>query len=555
MADEAQSGPPVSSTRKEFPMASSRSWTFDDDDRPSGSVRPLSQADLQAILAQLADDPDGLLAGTGADRPVVAVRVQATVGRPGGSAQARWRRARAGEWAVWTRSLPWRVAASLGIGAASGVLGSLVVPRLSLMIGGLAAVVAGWGLRFKPSPDAVAWRRGAAGERRTARLLDLLERHGWAVLHDLAVPGSAANIDHLAIGPGGVFVIDSKQYRGRLQLDGSGRLWHGRYPLTPTLRAVSFEADQAAQVLPDPGVVVVPIVAVHGVQVPWGKVVADGVPVVAARGGVLGLEVLAADPAGDRPGRVLLGADPERPGWLAAAGHLEPLAGLPGGLLPVAVLTVLSLALALATEEPQAAEGVAVQPDRRPQVGEGVGVVGQGLLGELDLGEADHRMRPLAVWPGQAELAGQGDELALVWYLPPREVSLTPRTWARAWTASCSMVCRVWQEPSARHSPETNSSGRRQAQSGAWALFGGVAFDPVVGAEVAPFGVDVQGAGGESGAGHHDHLGELGGAVADVGPGLFEGGDEAGAGGLDGGHRTSSKPSTCGDGTPVMRDR
>jgi hypothetical protein len=59
-------------------------------------------------------------------------------------------------------------------------------------------------------------------------------------------------------------VIDSKQYRGRLQLDPSGRLWHGRYSLTPTLRAVSFEADQAAQVLPDPGLAAVPIVAVHG---------------------------------------------------------------------------------------------------------------------------------------------------------------------------------------------------------------------------------------------------------------------------------------------------
>jgi hypothetical protein len=36
---------------------------------------------------------------------------------------------------------------------------------------------------------------------------------------------------------------------------------------------VGFEADQAAQVLPDPDVVVVvPIVAVHGAQVPWGKV-------------------------------------------------------------------------------------------------------------------------------------------------------------------------------------------------------------------------------------------------------------------------------------------
>jgi hypothetical protein len=30
------------------------------------------------------------------------------------------------------------------------------------------------------------------------------------------------------------------------------------------LRAVSFKADQAAQVLPDPGVAVVPIVAIHG---------------------------------------------------------------------------------------------------------------------------------------------------------------------------------------------------------------------------------------------------------------------------------------------------
>jgi hypothetical protein len=85
------------------------------------------------------------------------------------------------------------------------------------------------------------------------------------------------------IGPGGVFAIDSKQYRGRLQLDAVGKLWHGRYPLAPSLRAVSFEADQAALVLTDPGLVVVPIVAVHGAQVPWGKVVMDGVPVVAAR--------------------------------------------------------------------------------------------------------------------------------------------------------------------------------------------------------------------------------------------------------------------------------
>ena len=264
-------------------MARPRRFPSDDDDRPSGSVQPLSQADLEAILAHLGDDPDQLLAGTGADRPVVAVRVRASVGRPGGSAQARWRQMRAAEWAARTRTLLWRVVAVLGIGAGAGLLGSLIAPRLVLVLGGLAAVAAGWGLRFRPSPEAIAWRRGAAGERRTARLLGPLEQLGWVVLHDLAVPGSRANIDHLAIGPGGIFVVDSKQYRGRLKLDPSGRLRHGRYPLASTLQAVSFEADQAAKVLPDPGVVVVPIVAVHGAQVPWGKMVMNGVPIVPAQ--------------------------------------------------------------------------------------------------------------------------------------------------------------------------------------------------------------------------------------------------------------------------------
>ena len=124
-------------------MASPRPWPFDDEDRPSGSVRPLSQADLQAILAHLSDDPDELLAATAADRPVVAVRVRATVGRPGGSAQARWRQLRAAEWAAWTRTLPWRVAAILAVTTVGGLLGSLLAPRLGLVLGGLAAMAAG----------------------------------------------------------------------------------------------------------------------------------------------------------------------------------------------------------------------------------------------------------------------------------------------------------------------------------------------------------------------------------------------------------------------------
>jgi hypothetical protein len=64
-------------------------------------VRPLGQADLRAMLAHLNNEErDELLAGTGGDRPVVAVRVRPAVGRPGGSAQATWQRLRSAEWAT-----------------------------------------------------------------------------------------------------------------------------------------------------------------------------------------------------------------------------------------------------------------------------------------------------------------------------------------------------------------------------------------------------------------------------------------------------------------------
>ena len=124
-------------------------------------------------------------------------------------------------------------------------------------------------------------RRGA--ERRTARLLAPLERQGWAVLHDLAIPGSAANIDHPVIGPGGVLAIDTKHYQGRLRLDPDGMVWHGRHLLVSALRTTLWEADQADEVLGIADTQVAAIVAVRGASIPWGVLRADGVTVIPAR--------------------------------------------------------------------------------------------------------------------------------------------------------------------------------------------------------------------------------------------------------------------------------
>jgi hypothetical protein len=263
-------------------------WPGCDDEQPGITIRPLSHADLAALLAHLHQhdhdqDMDGDPAGPAAPTPVIAVRVRATVGQPGASAHATYRRRRAAEWAAWTRSLPWRLVLVVAAGGSTGLLAARLASQLAGLVGLLAAAALAWVLRFRVSPGTSTWRRGAAGERRTARLLSHLEDRGWVVLHDLAVPGSAANIDHLAIGPGGVVVIDSKQYRGRLQLDPNGLLRHGRHLLTMTLRAARWEADQADEVLGVADLQVAAIVAVHGATVPWDRLRVDGVTVAPAR--------------------------------------------------------------------------------------------------------------------------------------------------------------------------------------------------------------------------------------------------------------------------------
>jgi hypothetical protein len=259
-------------------------WPSCDDQQPGVLIRPLNHADLAALLAHLDhhQHPGGTV-WSGGPAPVLAVRVRASVGRPGASAHAEYRRRRASELTAWTHSLPWRVVAVVAASLIAWLAAAQVAPHLAVLAGVTVAAGLGWLLRFRVTPATLAWRRGAVGERRTARLLALLERQGWAVLHDLAIPGSAANIDHLVIGPGGVVVIDTKQYRGRLRLDRDGLLWHGRRLLISALRTILWEADQADEVLGVADIGVAAIMAVHGARVPWGRLQADGVIVAPAR--------------------------------------------------------------------------------------------------------------------------------------------------------------------------------------------------------------------------------------------------------------------------------
>ncbi|MEU1673568.1 UvrD-helicase domain-containing protein [Streptomyces roseifaciens] len=58
------------------------------------------------------------------------------------------------------------------------------------------------------------WEAASEGERKVAAKLQVLTRRGWRLLLDRRWPGTrSANVDMLLVGPGGVFVIDVKNWR------------------------------------------------------------------------------------------------------------------------------------------------------------------------------------------------------------------------------------------------------------------------------------------------------------------------------------------------------
>src|SRR5919201_5921998 len=131
-------------------------WEQDDLERPGVTIRPLSHADLAALLARLDLDHDQqeepTSPGHGAHRwpagtpgPVVAVRVRATVGRPGGSAEAEYQHRRAAERAGWARTLPLRLPAVLAAGSGGGLLAAQAGLPLAAAAGALTAAGVGWG--------------------------------------------------------------------------------------------------------------------------------------------------------------------------------------------------------------------------------------------------------------------------------------------------------------------------------------------------------------------------------------------------------------------------
>jgi len=151
------------------------------------------------------------------------------------------------------------------------------------------AVAAGdWWLDWRSFRATAVWRGRRRGEAITGRLLRRsLSRRGYRVLDGRAIRDQAS-IDHLVIGPGGVWVVDNESWSPDTEIATyGGRLFFGEKYGTKTAKPLIATATAFAELLTrETGipVTITPLLAVHcGLLPRGGTVTAEGITLLAPR--------------------------------------------------------------------------------------------------------------------------------------------------------------------------------------------------------------------------------------------------------------------------------
>jgi Nuclease-related domain len=135
--------------------------------------------------------------------------------------------------------------------------------------------------------------RVAFAQRRTRHRLLLLRPFGYHALHIRLIPGTESIIDHLVVGPGGVFALDAERWDRRLPVrtvasnSAAGPvLYHGPFSQKDRLAHARWEAAQATHLLSREmhrQVTVRPAMVIYGPGVPWTVAKLRGVDVFSGR--------------------------------------------------------------------------------------------------------------------------------------------------------------------------------------------------------------------------------------------------------------------------------
>ncbi|APV51647.1 hypothetical protein BWI17_19285 [Betaproteobacteria bacterium GR16-43] len=102
-------------------------------------------------------------------------------------------------------------------------------------------------------PEIRNLKLAADGEKVVGQYLDRLRSEGYEILHD--IPADGFNVDHLVIGPAGIFTIETKTWRkprrgdARVHFDGKNLLVGGHVPQRDPVAQARAQASWVAREL------------------------------------------------------------------------------------------------------------------------------------------------------------------------------------------------------------------------------------------------------------------------------------------------------------------
>lgn len=134
------------------------------------------------------------------------------------------------------------------------------------------------------TPQGTVDRATLRAQKQTQKQLSSMERSGYIALHKRPIPDSVEVIDHLVIGPTGVYAIDSEKWDKDMPIRQSNgkKLWVGPESKTERLDHANWEASQASQRLSAKlgmEVTVQPALAIYGPKISWIVLPVRGVDV------------------------------------------------------------------------------------------------------------------------------------------------------------------------------------------------------------------------------------------------------------------------------------
>jgi hypothetical protein len=164
----------------------------------------------------------------------------------------------------------WRVLIMIVVGVAFTIIANWAVGLTLAILAGIADTI----YRSRTAAHVPTGGSLERAQRRTRRQLAGMQRGGYLTLDARPIPNSREVIDHLVIGPTGVYAIDSEKWHKNMPIRyrNGKQLWHGPDSKKQRLEHARWEAQQASDVLSaalGTEIVVRPAMAIYGPKVPW----------------------------------------------------------------------------------------------------------------------------------------------------------------------------------------------------------------------------------------------------------------------------------------------